>query len=659
MPFRKFIVLVLLFSLLVSVAPLAAQDDERVFPVTIEHQFGETIIESEPQRVLSLGFSEQDALLALGVQPIAVRYWYGDAPNAIFPWAQDFVEGEPPVVLNMPFSNLNYEAILELEPDLISAVSAGLTEEEYETLSQIAPTLTQTGDYINFGMPWQEATQMIGDALGKSDEAAEIVAETENRFTAVREQFPQIEGQTIAVAYNDGSTFGYFTDQDVRGRFFTDLGFVIPDDLIEIAGDSFFANISDERIDLLDQDVIAIASLQFVEGGRETLESDPLFSQLEVVENERVMYLDQTSEDALAFSSPLSLTFALDAIVPQLERIYGAQEQATTQCEDGFRLLTHEFLLTEPVCIPEDPQRIVIAWPLGMTSLVRADAPLVGAFALQGAINQFPGWEEELTVITDIGNPPNPEAILALEPDLIMGPYFFFQDESTSNYPGSVEADAMWTSIAPTVVFDWQTTTWRETTDIIFDAAGRADEFDALMLELDERIEELAGLIGNPEEIELTIVNIGAGYTRTFTQYAPGAMIADRVGFSRPASQLLPVTPEEYFANPEAYPGFVNDGFSAEVSLERIDELDSDFILISGLFVNNEDNQAALDVILDSPLWQSLDAVQAGNVHISDVNFGGGDTGVMHYMLDELAEAFGVADAFSENPYVIQAPLPE
>src|SRR5690606_27198554 len=130
-----------------------------------EHKFGTTTITEVPQRVVAIGFSDQDPLLALGVMPVAVRYWYGDTSNAIFPWAQDEAAGAEAVVLDMPFGNLNYEAILALQPDLISAVYSGITQEEYELLSQIAPTIAQPAEYTDFGMPWQETTRLIGAAL--------------------------------------------------------------------------------------------------------------------------------------------------------------------------------------------------------------------------------------------------------------------------------------------------------------------------------------------------------------------------------------------------------------------------------------------------------------------------------------------------------------
>ncbi len=319
----------IVICLMLGLMPAIAQEAEGdPFPVTVEHKFGVTTITQAPQRVVAIGYTEQDFLLALGIQPVAVRYWYGDEDDAVFPWAQDTLTGDTPLVLNMPFGNLNYEAILALQPDLISAVTAGLSAEEYETLSQIAPTVAQSADYIDFGMPWQAVMQMVGDAVGQRAEAEAIIAETEGLFETARADNPHFEGKTIAVAYYYGDTYGFYVEEDSRGRFFTDLGFVVPDELTELAGDSFYVDISLERVDLLDQDLIAIVNLQFIEGGRETLESNPLFTQLRAVQEGRVLYFDATAEDALGFSSPLSLAYALEAALPQLEAMFSDTDTA-------------------------------------------------------------------------------------------------------------------------------------------------------------------------------------------------------------------------------------------------------------------------------------------------------------------------------------------
>lgn len=299
---------------------------ESSFPVTITHKYGTTTILEAPQRVVSIGYTEQDPLLALGVVPVAVRFWYGEAPFAIFPWAQEAAAGAEPIVMEMAWGELNYEAILEMNPDLISGVVSGITQEEYDQLSLIAPTTAQSGEYIDFGMPWQEVTQMVGDSVGKPEEAAAKIAAVEAKFQQARDDNPEFQGQTIAVAYSNGDgTYGFYTDQDGRARFFTDLGFVISEELVEIAGDSFYANLSQERLDLLDADVLLFLGLQFLEGGRESIESDPLIQQLNAYQEGRVVFVPLEYDDALQFGTVLSLEYALAGLLPELQRAAGAE----------------------------------------------------------------------------------------------------------------------------------------------------------------------------------------------------------------------------------------------------------------------------------------------------------------------------------------------
>ncbi|MEL6524141.1 MAG: ABC transporter substrate-binding protein [Chloroflexota bacterium] len=331
----------------------------------------------------------------------------------------------------------------------------------------------------------------------------------------------------------------------------------------------------------------------------------------------------------------------------------------TTECEDGFRLFDHEMLATDPVCIPETPERVVLVWPLGLPSYLRAEAPIVGSFAIEFLKGQHPNWVEELDTLADIGTPANPEAVLALEPDLIIGAYYLIQDEDTSNYPEFVEADETWTNIAPTVVFDWNQTTWRETQDLIMDAVGKADASDAITVEFEARAQELATLIGDVEDIEVAMINFGANFFNLHTQYTPGADVAALVGFGRPESHLLPVSREDFLANRDDYPGYINEGY-LNVSMENLDVVDADVIFISGgVFENNPDNQSALDDLLANPLWQTLNAVQNDNVYVASINFGNGEIAAAHTMLDDFATAFGVLEELSPNPYDIKAPIPE
>ena len=61
--------------------------EQTVFPVTVTHKYGDTVVPAEPKRVVVVGFTEQDILLALGVAPVAATEWYGEQPYAVWPWA--------------------------------------------------------------------------------------------------------------------------------------------------------------------------------------------------------------------------------------------------------------------------------------------------------------------------------------------------------------------------------------------------------------------------------------------------------------------------------------------------------------------------------------------------------------------------------------------
>ncbi len=293
---------------------------------TVEHKYGSTEIEGEVGRVVSIGYQEHDFLFALGVSPVAVRYWYGPEDDVIYPWAEDEAGDADPEILNMP-EGLNFEAIAALEPDLIVGLYSGMTGDDYGTLSEIAPTVAQSDEYVDYGMPWQETTMMLGRVLGREGRAGELVAGLEGRLEEAREAHPEFEGKSLAIGTYADNSFGTFASQDPRSRFFTSLGFVIPEEFDELAGDSFFTDISAERVDLFDADILVWDQLSFAEGGREGVESEPLVAQLDVMREDRAVFLEGAVEDAFGWNTVLSIPFALDGIVPMLERAVGNLEE--------------------------------------------------------------------------------------------------------------------------------------------------------------------------------------------------------------------------------------------------------------------------------------------------------------------------------------------
>lgn len=602
-----------------SLTPVAAQDD--AFPVTIEHKFGSTTITQAPERVVAIGYTEQDLLLALGVQPVAVRYWYGEE-DAILPWAEGLVTGEAPVVLNMTYGNLDYEAILALQPDFISAVTSGITQEEYELLSQIAPTLPQSGEYIDFGMPWQASMEMIGAAVGKTDEAATLIDQVDNLFADASTANPAFAGKAVAVIYFSQGTYGFYTAQDTRGRFFTDLGFVMPEELNEIAGESFYANISAERMDLIDQDLVVVVNLQFIEGGREALEAEPLFSQLKAVQEGRVVYFDEVAENALGFSSPLSLPFALEAALPQLEAIFGEPVSQTATCENGGTLITHALGET---CVPEGVERVVtLEWSYTEDVLALGLQP-VGVADIEGYTNWLQIPVELDATVADVGTrqEPNLEAITALAPDLIIAPSFRVAEIY----------DAL-NAIAPTLAFDAYPTDGTShydemltTFNAIAAAVGRTSEGEAVIAAMNEHFAqaraalEAAGRLDETFILSQSFLSSEVPTFRLFTDNALAAQVLMQIGLQNAWDDA----PQQY--------GFSTVDFEAFAGIP-----DTNF-----LYVAQDDYQATL---AESPLWNGLPFVQSGRAYWlgGDAWLFGGPLS-MQVVVDTVLEAMGVTPA--------------
>ena len=285
---------------------------------TIEHKYGTTEISGTPERVVTVGYTDQDPVLALGVTPIAVREWFGERPSAVWPWAQDELGTSEPEVLSS--GELNFEQISGLDPDLIIGVSSGMTEEEYGTLSEIAPTIVQSEEYVDFGVPWQEQTRVVGRALGREQQADELVSEVESRFAGAREDHPEFDGASGVVvgltSEDESYTPSPYGPQDSRSRFLESLEFKIPGEIAELAGESFFADLSRERLGLIDTDLLVWVAVQADDF--EAVENDPLYQKLDATQQGRDVFLEELPAGALSFSTVLSLPFALDKVVPRL-----------------------------------------------------------------------------------------------------------------------------------------------------------------------------------------------------------------------------------------------------------------------------------------------------------------------------------------------------
>ncbi|MFH8515544.1 ABC transporter substrate-binding protein [Streptomyces gelaticus] len=306
-------------------APAAAVG---AFPVTVEHAFGSTEITEAPRRVVSVGYTDDQAVLALGIKPVGMVDQYpnpaGKSPdiNTQWPWVKDkWSDARPEVVMNNGDSGPNYEKIAALRPDLIVAVYSEIDKAAYEKLSRIAPTVGRTkGEKEPFSAPWQDNAVHIAKALGKEREGTELVQGIQDKLDAAKKAHPEFAGRTaVALSWYKDSV-APFTSTDVRGRLTTGIGFTYRTEIDRIADGKFFTALSPERVDLVDVDRIFVINDK---ADTEALKKFELFTNLSAVKDGKVSYLLDSEGPAVGAAMSqgtlLSLPYAIDELVKSVD----------------------------------------------------------------------------------------------------------------------------------------------------------------------------------------------------------------------------------------------------------------------------------------------------------------------------------------------------
>ncbi len=288
------------------------------YPIEITTAFGTTVIPAAPERVAVIGYTEGDTVLALGTVPVSF-YEFAFPGEVGGPWATELLDGQAPVVLK---GELNVEQIASLQPDLIIGINQALTQQQYDQLTVIAPTLARPAEYTDYGVPPMVQAQMIGQALGKSGEIAALGADVQTAIDDAKAANPALEGKTVSVVWPtpDGSWFAY-SSTDPRVELLESLGLVQSPAIAALGTDAFYHTISAENTAQIDADVIVVLD---VNAQRATVEADPVFNALPAVKDGNVVWVtDPNVIGAFSYASVLSLPYALDALVPELTAVAG------------------------------------------------------------------------------------------------------------------------------------------------------------------------------------------------------------------------------------------------------------------------------------------------------------------------------------------------
>jgi len=286
------------------------------FPITIDHKYGTLTLDKKPLRIVSVGYTDQDDMLAFDVKPLAVREWYGNQPYGIWPWAQAKLGESRPIVLDP--RTLNYETIAALKPDLIIGVSSAMNKKEFTKLNAIAPTLAQPKGYEDYSIPWDVRHLTVGKVLGFEPQAKQHVAALQQKLAHIKQTHPSFKNKTAAVAFYYNKQPGAYASRDLRSQFLINLGFTIPQEIDELAGSVFYTSFSEERLDILNVDVL----IWIDDKARIESESSDIFrKRMPFYKNKREYFTGKLIAGAFSYFDYLSINYLLDEMIPGIANI--------------------------------------------------------------------------------------------------------------------------------------------------------------------------------------------------------------------------------------------------------------------------------------------------------------------------------------------------
>lgn len=281
------------------------------FPATVTHQFGTTTVEEAPETVVSLGWADADVLLALGVVPVGILDWFQAWPVGVGPWAQARLNGAKPTVLKGP--EINFESVAALRPDLVTFTKSDNAKATWDQLEKLAPTLSGPAGTQPYGTTLKDQTVLIAEALGRRSEGEALVAATDKLLGDAKAANPGFAGKSVVVASAFGGQYGAYTRGDGRVQFMESLGFANSPRIEDLKPANFYAEVSKERVALLDADLTVI----FAIGAGAELKKDTVLTSIPSAKAGRLLIIDDADlVNAFSTNSVLSTPYTLEKFVP-------------------------------------------------------------------------------------------------------------------------------------------------------------------------------------------------------------------------------------------------------------------------------------------------------------------------------------------------------
>ncbi|GHJ15616.1 MULTISPECIES: ABC transporter substrate-binding protein [unclassified Micromonospora] len=218
----------------------------------ITHAMGATKVPAAPKRVVVLDTDKIDTALSLGVTPVGAAT-AGEAKSWPTYFGAEKLTGITEVgVLTEP----DLEAINALKPDLILG-SKFRQEKFYDELSAIAPTVFTE----KVGVTWKENFLLDGRALGKEQEAKDLLATYEKRAKDVGAKLGDPGARKVSIVRFIPGNIRVYGPDSFSGIVVGDTGLGRPErQRLDGKEDKRFDLVSAERVNEVDGDVVFVTA---------------------------------------------------------------------------------------------------------------------------------------------------------------------------------------------------------------------------------------------------------------------------------------------------------------------------------------------------------------------------------------------------------------
>lgn len=253
--------------------------------VSITHLSGTSTVKTNPQNVVVLHYGILDTYAELGLQDAVTGIALAGTPA----YLEEFSTQEGIVDVGT-LKEANLEKVNEIGPDLI--VIGGRLAENYDELSQIAPTLNLNVDNENYMESFKEHQRVIGSLYGKEEEVEKELDDIDARIEAIQAEAAESGKKALIVLTNEGRMSAY--GKGSRFGIIHDVFGVAPADE-NIEASTHGQSVSNEFIKEINPDILFVidrgAAIKRESASLEQF-ANALIQQTNAFKNDKIIFLN-------------------------------------------------------------------------------------------------------------------------------------------------------------------------------------------------------------------------------------------------------------------------------------------------------------------------------------------------------------------------------